>query len=146
MKTTRRLVIGVTGASGAVYALRALEALADSDVETHLVMSRASEMTIRYELNLSGADFAKKADYRYTVGDIAAPIASGSFKTIGMLIAPCSVKTMSEIATGVTSTLLTRAREPSDSSPTPHRCPRSACRISMAGPSPPMTSSARSRW
>lgn len=111
MKTTRRLVIGVTGASGAVYALRALEALADSDVETHLVMSRASEMTIRYELNLSGADFAKKADYRYTVGDIAAPIASGSFKTIGMLIAPCSVKTMSEIATGVTSTLLTRAAD-----------------------------------
>jgi flavin prenyltransferase len=111
MKTTRRLVIGVTGASGAVYARRALEALRGTDVETHLVLSRASEMTIRYELGLSAADFAELAGARYAVGDVGAPISSGSFKTIGMLIVPCSVRTMSEIATGVTSSLLTRAAD-----------------------------------
>lgn len=111
MKTTRRLVIGVTGASGAVYARRVLEALRGTDVETHLVLSRASEMTIRYELGLSAADFAELASARYAVGDVGAPISSGSFKTIGMLIVPCSVRTMSEIATGVTSSLLTRAAD-----------------------------------
>ncbi len=111
MKTTRRLVIGVTGASGAVYAQRALEALRGTDVETHLILSRASEMTIRYELGLSAADFADLADHRYAIGDVGAPVSSGSFKTIGMLIAPCSVRTMSEIATGVTGTLLTRAAD-----------------------------------
>ena len=111
MKTPRRLVIGVTGASGVVYARRALEALRESDVETHLVLSRAAEMTIRYELEMSAAQFAELADHRYAVGDVGAPISSGSFKTIGMLIAPCSVRTMSEIATGVTGTLLTRAAD-----------------------------------
>ncbi|WDI31434.1 UbiX family flavin prenyltransferase [Hyphococcus flavus] len=111
MKSHRRLIIGVTGASGAVYAKRALEALRETDVETHLVLSRASEMTIRYELDISGAEFASLADHRYAIGDVGAPIASGSFKTIGMLIAPCSVKTMSEIATGVTSNLLSRAAD-----------------------------------
>ncbi|WP_428408861.1 UbiX family flavin prenyltransferase [Hyphococcus sp.] len=111
MKTTRRLVIGVTGASGAIYARRALEALRGTDVETHLVLSRASEMTIRYELDQSAADFAELADRRYAIGDVGAPVSSGSFKTLGMLIAPCSVKTMSEIATGVTGTLLSRAAD-----------------------------------
>ncbi len=111
MKTTRKLVIGVTGASGAVYARRALEALRETDVETHLILSKASEMTIRYELDQSAADFAALADYRYAIGDVGAPVSSGSFKTLGMLIAPCSVKTMSEIATGVTGTLLSRAAD-----------------------------------
>jgi len=111
MKTPRRLIIGVTGASGAIYARRALEALAGTDVESHLILSKASEMTIRYELDMSGADFAKLADHRYAAGDVGAPIASGSFKTIGMLIIPCSVRSMSEIATGVTSSLLTRAAD-----------------------------------
>lgn len=111
MKTTRRLVIGVTGASGAVYARRALEALRETDVETHLILSKASEMTIRYELDQSAADFAALADCRYAIGDVGAPVSSGSFKTLGMLIAPCSVKTMSEIATGVTGTLLSRAAD-----------------------------------
>lgn len=111
MKTTRRLVIGVTGASGAVYAQRALEALRGTDVETHLILSRASEMTIRYELGLSAADFAGLADVRYASADVGAPVSSGSFKTIGMLIVPCSVRSMSEIATGVTSSLLTRAAD-----------------------------------
>ena len=111
MKTPRRLIVGVTGASGAVYARRALEALRETSVETHLVLSRASEMTIRYELNMPAAEFAELADHRYAIGDVGAPISSGSFKTIGMLIAPCSVRTMSEIATGVTGTLLTRAAD-----------------------------------
>lgn len=111
MKTPRRLIIGVTGASGAVYAKTALEALRKTDVETHLILSRASEMTIRYELDMSGADFAALADHRYAIGDIGAAISSGSFKTLGMLIVPCSVRSMSEIATGVTSTLLTRAAD-----------------------------------
>ena len=111
MKTTRRLVIGVTGASGAAYARRALEALRETDVETHLILSKASEMTIRYELDQTAADFAALADVRYAIGDVGAAVASGSFKTIGMLIAPCSVKTMSEIATGVTSNLLSRAAD-----------------------------------
>ena len=111
MKTTRRLVIGVTGASGAVYARRALEALRETDVETHLILSKASEMTIRYELDQSAAEFAGLADCRYAIGDIGAPVSSGSFKTLGMLIAPCSIKTMSEIATGVTGTLLSRAAD-----------------------------------
>ena len=111
MKTPRRLIIGVTGASGAVYAKTALEALRKTGVETHLILSRASEMTIRYELDMSGADFAALADHRYAIGDIGAAISSGSFKTLGMLIVPCSVRSMSEIATGVTSTLLTRAAD-----------------------------------
>lgn len=111
MKTTRKLVIGVTGASGAVYARRTLEALRGTDVETHLILSRASELTIRYELGLSAADFAGLADFRYAAGDVGAPVSSGSYKTIGMLIVPCSVRSMSEIATGVTSSLLTRAAD-----------------------------------
>ncbi|MEO1137720.1 MAG: UbiX family flavin prenyltransferase [Pseudomonadota bacterium] len=111
MEKTRKLVIGVTGASGAVYARRTLEILQETDVATHLVLSRASEMTIRYELDQSAADFAALADCRYAIGDVGAPISSGSFETIGMLITPCSIKTMSEIATGVTSNLLSRAAD-----------------------------------
>jgi 4-hydroxy-3-polyprenylbenzoate decarboxylase len=111
MESLRRIIVGVTGASGAVYARRTLEALRDAGVETHLILSRASEMTIRYELDMSGAEIAALADYRYAIGDVGAPVASGSFKTMGMLIVPCSVKTMSEIATGVTSTLLSRAAD-----------------------------------
>ena len=96
----QKLIVGVTGASGIVYAKRALELLTDTPVETHLVISKAAEMTLSYELDMKASDLAGLADQRYAIGDIGAPISSGSFKTIGMLIAPCSVKTMSEIATG----------------------------------------------
>jgi 4-hydroxy-3-polyprenylbenzoate decarboxylase len=106
-----RLVVGLSGASGIAYGVRLLEALAELDVESHLVMSKAAEMTIGYETALKPKDVAAKAVHTYAVGDIAAPIASGSFKTKGMIIAPCSVRTMSEIATGVTSSLLTRAAD-----------------------------------
>ncbi len=111
MNSSNRMIVGVTGASGVVYAKRALEMLKNADVETHLIISRAAEMTLRYELEMTADDLAKLANHRYAIGDIGAPISSGSFKTMGMLIAPCSVRTMSEIATGVTSSLLTRAAD-----------------------------------
>lgn len=111
MVSHSRIIVGVTGASGAIYARRALEALRDAGVESHLVISRAAEMTLRYELEMTANDLAGLASHRYAIGDVGAPISSGSFKTAGMLIAPCSVKTMSEIATGVTSNLLTRAAD-----------------------------------
>jgi len=106
-----RLVIGLSGASGVAYGIRALEACRDLGIESHLVMTKPAEMTIGYETNLSPRQVAAKADYSYAVTDIAAPIASGSFKTKGMIVAPCSVRTMSEIATGVTTSLLTRAAD-----------------------------------
>src|ERR1700733_3019073 len=106
-----RLVIGLSGASGVAYGIRALEALRELGIESHLVMTKPAEMTIAYETKLSPRQVAAKADYNYAIQDIAAPIASGSFKTAGMLVAPCSVRTMSEIATGVTTSLLTRAAD-----------------------------------
>ena len=106
-----RLVIGLTGASGVAYGIRALEALRELGLESHLVMTKPAEMTIGYETSLSPKQVAAKADYSYAVTDIAAPIASGSFRTRGMLVAPCSVRTMSEIATGVTTNCLTRAAD-----------------------------------
>jgi flavin prenyltransferase len=106
-----RLIVGLSGASGVVYGIRLLEALRDLDIESHLVMSKAAEMTIAYETDLKPKQVAAKADIVYAIGDIGAAIASGTFKTGGMVIAPCSVRTMSEIATGVTTTLLTRAAD-----------------------------------
>lgn len=111
MKSSKRIIVGVSGASGAALARRALEALAESGLETHLVVSRAAEMTIAYELGEKARDFAALAARTYAIGDVGAAISSGSFPTMGMLIVPCSVRTMSEIATGVTTTLLTRAAD-----------------------------------
>ncbi len=111
MTQLKRLIIGITGASGVIYGKRLLEVLNDAGVETHLVISKAAEMTIAYELDQKGADLKKLASLSYPPGDIGAAIASGSFKTMGMIIAPCSVRTMSEIATGVTSSLITRAAD-----------------------------------
>lgn len=106
-----RLIVGLSGASGVAYGIRLLEALRELAIESHLVMSKAAEMTIGYETALEPRQVAAKADYTYAIGDIAASIASGTFKTAGMVIAPCSVRTMSEIATGVTTTLLSRAAD-----------------------------------
>jgi 4-hydroxy-3-polyprenylbenzoate decarboxylase len=111
MKNPDRIILGVSGASGAAYGRRALEALKEADIETHLVVSRAAEMAMSYELGEKARDFAALADFHYSIQDVGAPIASGSFRTRGMLIAPCSIRTMSEIATGVTSSLLTRAAD-----------------------------------
>lgn len=106
-----RLVVGVSGASGIVYGLRALDAARELGVETHLVMSRAAALTLAQETSLTMAQAQARADVVYRVGDVGAAIASGSFRTLGMIVAPCSVRTMSEIATGVTASLLTRAAD-----------------------------------
>jgi len=106
-----RLIVGISGASGVVYGIRLLEALNELGVESHLVVSKAAQQTVRQETTLSSKAVTAKADFAYAVGDIAAPIASGSFRTKGMIVAPCSVRSMSEIATGVTTTLLTRAAD-----------------------------------
>jgi 4-hydroxy-3-polyprenylbenzoate decarboxylase len=106
-----RLVVGITGASGVVYGLRALDALAELKVESHLVLSRSAALTLKQEAGLSPSDLAARATVSYAPGDVGAAIASGSFRALGMIIAPCSVRTMSEIATGVTSSLITRAAD-----------------------------------
>ncbi len=106
-----RLVVGISGASGAVYGVRALEAARELGVETHLVVTKAAALTLSQELGLSPADVATRADVTHKLSDVAASIASGSFRTLGMIVAPCSVRTLSEIATGVTSSLLTRAAD-----------------------------------
>ncbi|MDM7985452.1 MAG: UbiX family flavin prenyltransferase [Maricaulis sp.] len=108
---TQRLIVGVSGASGIIYGMRALQILRELNVETHLVASKAAEMTLNYETDSSIAEFRGMADQVYKMPDVGASIASGSFRTMGMLIAPCSVRTMSEIAAGVTSSLLTRAAD-----------------------------------
>jgi 4-hydroxy-3-polyprenylbenzoate decarboxylase len=107
----RRMVVGITGASGVAYGIRALEVLKQAGVETHLVLSKAAELTLTCETNLKPADVRAKASVWYSAGDIGAAVSSGSFKTVGMLIVPCSVRTMSEIATGVTGTLMSRAAD-----------------------------------
>ena len=111
MSPKDRLIVGISGASGVVYGIRLLEALDELGVESHLVLSKAGQLTIGCETPLTPKAVAAMADFSYSVGDVAAPIASGSFRTKGMIVAPCSVRTMSEIATGVTTTLLTRAAD-----------------------------------
>ena len=106
-----KLIVGVSGASGIVYGLRALDACRELGVQSHLILSKAAALTLTQETDLSVADALAKADVAYRVGDIGAAVASGSFRTLGMIVAPCSVKTMSEIASGVTSSLLTRAAD-----------------------------------
>lgn len=108
---TDRIIVGVSGASGIIYGIRALEALRSLGIESHMVASKAAEMTLGYETELSIREFRGLADHVYKMPDVGASIASGSFRTRGMLIAPCSVRTMSEIASGVTSSLLTRAAD-----------------------------------
>ena len=106
-----RVVVGISGASGVIYGVRALDALRELGVESHLVVSRAALLTLSQETDLSADDLTGRADVVHRLADVGATIASGSFRTLGMLVAPCSVRTMSEIATGVTSSLLTRAAD-----------------------------------
>lgn len=107
----RRLIVGLTGATGIVYGIRLLEALQATDVETHLVMTRAAARTLAHEMDRTVDDVRALADVTWPVADIGAPIASGSFRTMGMVVAPCSVRSMSTIATGTTDNLLTRAAD-----------------------------------
>ncbi|HYD98670.1 MAG TPA: UbiX family flavin prenyltransferase [Alphaproteobacteria bacterium] len=106
-----RLIVGISGASGVVYGVRLLEILRGLDIETHLVMSRAGEITVAHELGRKLSEIRELASHVHGAADIAAPISSGSFRTLGMIVAPCSVRSMSEIASGVTSGLLTRAAD-----------------------------------
>ena len=106
---TKRLIVGISGASGIVYGVRTLEALRALGMETHLVMTRSAQVTLAHELSMKVADINALATYVHRIDDLAASIASGSFQTMGMIVAPCSIKCLSEIAMGATSTLLTRA-------------------------------------
>src|SRR3546814_7828848 len=101
-----RLIVGITGASGVRYGVRLLEILRGLPVESHLVLSKAAELTLAYETDLKVAEVKALADVAYPVSDVGAAISSGSFQTLGMVIAPCSVRSMSEIATDRKSTRL----------------------------------------
>lgn len=107
----KKLIVGISGASGIIYGIRLLEVLKHSDIETHLVMSKSAELTLSHESELKPQDVYALADVHYAVKNVGAAISSGSFPTVGMVIAPCSVRTMSEIATGITSSLLSRAAD-----------------------------------
>lgn len=107
----RRLIVGITGASGTVYGIRILQALQSSGIETHLVMSDSARITLAAESDMTAADIEALATQVHNVKNIGATISSGSFKTLGMVVAPCSVRTLSEIAWGTTSNLLTRAAD-----------------------------------
>lgn len=106
-----RLVVGISGASGVVYGIRMLKILRELDVESHLVMSKSAQVTLTHETDMSVAQVRALADVNYSNTDIGAAISSGSFKVEGMVVAPCSIKTLSEISTGVTSSLLSRAAD-----------------------------------
>ena len=106
-----RLIVGISGASGVIYGARLLELVGSLPVETHLVMSRTAEVTLALETDLKPAVVRSRADVVHAIGDLAAPISSGSFRTIGMVVAPCSIRSMAEIASGVTTTLLSRAAD-----------------------------------
>lgn len=108
---TRRLVIGITGASGAIYGIRLLELLRETDIETHLVISPSARITMATETDRKIAEVEALADVLHSHQDIGAACSSGSFDTLGMVVAPCSIKTMAEIATGVTSNLISRAAD-----------------------------------
>ncbi|HLJ64058.1 MAG TPA: UbiX family flavin prenyltransferase [Stellaceae bacterium] len=111
MNDKRPIVIGLSGASGILYGVRLLSTLKELGRETHLVMTRTAEVTLAHETDLKVAAVQSLASRCHAIGDLTAPLASGSFRTDGMIIAPCSVRTFSEIATGVTSNLLTRAAD-----------------------------------
>ena len=106
-----RLVVGISGASGVIFGVRVLDALKDLGVESHLVVTRAALLTLSQETDFSADDLTGRASVTHRINDVGATIASGSFRTLGMIVAPCSVRTMSEIATGVTSSLLTRSAD-----------------------------------
>jgi flavin prenyltransferase len=111
MSAPQRMIIGITGATGVIYGVRLLQVLREQGIETHLVVTKAGEMTRAYETDLSTQQLRGLADVWYPVTDVGAAISSGSFKTMGMIVAPCSIRTMSEIAHGISSNLVTRAAD-----------------------------------
>jgi 4-hydroxy-3-polyprenylbenzoate decarboxylase len=108
---TKRIIIGISGATGAVYGVELLKELRELGIETHLVISKNGQITIAHETEYSVPAVQKLADHFYSNQDMTAEIASGSFKTDGMIVAPCSMSSLSEIATGRGSNLLTRAAD-----------------------------------
>jgi 4-hydroxy-3-polyprenylbenzoate decarboxylase len=111
MSEPSRLVVGISGASGVIYGVRLLQALKDLPVESHLVMTKTAEVTLAHETELKVADVRALATTVYRIDDLAAAISSGSFRTLGMIVAPCSMRSLGEIANGITSNLLTRAAD-----------------------------------
>jgi flavin prenyltransferase len=109
--TPKRLIVGISGATGIVYGVRLLECLRVAGIETHLVVSSAGKITCACEADISPSSLGGLADFSYRIGEVGAAIASGSFKTLGMIIAPCSMRTLAEVATGVSGSLLTRAAD-----------------------------------
>jgi len=107
----RRMIVGISGASGVIYGIRLLQLLRDLSIESHVVMSRSAQVTLAHETPFAVSDVRDLADEWYSIGDIGAAISSGSFAVMGMVVAPCSVKTLSEIATGVTGNLLSRSAD-----------------------------------
>jgi flavin prenyltransferase len=107
----KRLVVGISGASGVIYGVRALQRLREAGVETHLVLTRAAKITLAHETDMKVAEVEALASVVHRPDDIGAAISSGSFQTLGMLVAPCSVRSLSEIAGGVTAGLLSRAAD-----------------------------------
>jgi len=110
-KAPQRLIVGMTGASGAIYGVRLLRLLRASSIETHLVMSRSAKITLSQEMDIGVAEVSALASVVHQVDNVGASIASGSFRTMGMVIAPCSMRSLAEIATGATSSLVTRAAD-----------------------------------
>lgn len=108
---SKKLIIALSGASGAIYGVRMLEVLQQADVETHAVVSKAAAITLKQELGMSVGEVEKLADVSYPVADIGAAISSGSFVTAGMVVAPCSMRSLAEIATGMSTNLLSRAAD-----------------------------------
>ena len=111
MLTNDHLIVGISGSSGTIYGIRLLEILKKTPITSHLIMSKPAEMTLAYETELKAADLRAMADKAYPIADVGAGPASGSFRTLGMVIAPCSMKTLAEIATGLSTNLLTRAAD-----------------------------------
>ena len=107
----RRLIVAITGASGAVYGVRLLSFLRELSVETHLIISNAGALNIRHELSMTREEVEKTADFSYRVDDIGAAVSSGSFRTMGMIVAPCSMRSLSAIAHGLADNLITRAAD-----------------------------------
>lgn len=107
----KRIIVGISGASGAIYGIELLKALKEAKIETHLVISKSAQITIAQETAYSIPQVQGFADHVHSAADLAASISSGSFKTDGMIVAPCSVRSLAEIATGTTTTLLTRAAD-----------------------------------
>jgi 4-hydroxy-3-polyprenylbenzoate decarboxylase len=108
---SHRMVVGISGATGIAYGIRMLQVLRAAGLETHLVMSRSARLTLAYESDMTASQVKSLADFHYAPEDVGAPIASGSFRVRGMVIAPCSVKTLAQIATGTCGSLLPRAAD-----------------------------------